>query len=564
MTEATTRPDAAPTTVGILREAHVALMREWRVLDNDAEKAARAAQLRERIRHAGCDIANPAERDEAQGLLDYWISAAAALPGQPYPKLDTLDEYVGTAGKRAGANARQVYEGLSSADERRVARGLFEELLNSGPQGVERAGALSRDALQRRLGGKNVDAVLAAFEVTGAIARRPGEKAADDLFEATDANLVEQWPELASWLDNRDAYRRRRDILLNRSQQWETSGRSRAYLARGEDLRDIDRFLDETTILDEYIKASKRGSRRFRSLALAAAIVAGSVFIFLALQSTKVAEARLAASEANEAKTAAERDKIQADLDAAVAAQTATELRRDIDQYQKEGAGQMAAQGTATANTQQTIALSTRLPLDSLQGGIWLGNDKLPQVSAPVWRGAFTPPSAARNGTAYRVLADINLRGGMPPVGGAYVSPPAKAVVRSGTLLVVTGPNQAYDRPTGRQFWAPVQIVPRVFIQYSSAGKRAADQLRRRLSEAGFDVPVAEQVTSAKAKREVRYFDDADRPIAQLLVERLGASAGGGFACRSFAGSRASSRFALEIWLDPAAAPRPEPAATCQ
>jgi hypothetical protein len=206
--------------------------------------------------------------------------------------------------------------------------------------------------------------------------------------------------------------------------------------------------------------------------------------------------------------------------------------------------------------------------LPALQGALWLGSDERPQVAATLGRGALTLPSVAREGTAYRVLADINLREAMPPLIGPYASPPRKAVVPAGSLMILTGETRAFDRPTGRQYWAPVQVVPRVYVQYVGADRRRVERLRKRLSEAGFDVPAAERIGSARGKREIRYFHQADRSTAELLLKLLdrGDRAGGAsaaFGCRSFAGSRASNRFALEIWLDPAS-DRPSGPTACE
>ena len=85
----------------------------------------------------------------------------------------------------------------------------------------------------------------------------------------------------------------------------------------------------------------------------------------------------------------------------------------------------------------------------------------------------------------------------------------------------MTGPTQFYDRPTGRQYWAPVQVVPRVYIQHTGTDKPAIKQLQTKLSEAGFDVPAAEVIETAKGKRELRYFDKNDGPVAELLLQRL-------------------------------------------
>lgn len=550
---------ATPASIGAVRDEHLALMRAWRGLDDPATKVARAESLREQVRRAGCDIADSAERDEAQGILDYWISAVAVLPDQPYPAFVPLDPYVGDAGQRAGGDARKEFRSLGSEEEKRVARALFEDLLVQGSQGVERGGARTRAVLQDRLGGKKVDAILDKFVASGAIAKRTGATPAEDLFEATDANLVKSWPELDEWLSTKSDYERKREILLNRAQRWADGGRSTIYLARGEDLENIDGFRNETATLDAYITASQSGRKRFRRLAIAAACAGVLVFALLSWQSLRSSDARAKVASADAAVARAEAAEAKALL-------AAKEAKADVTVAQAQ---RPAPETELKAADAPPVPVSTlpRLGLRTLEGAMWLGSDQIPQVSAPVWKGISTPPSRAQEGTAYRALADINLREGMPPIEGEYKSQPQRAVVRAGTLLIVTGKTQSYDRSAGRQYWADVQVVPRVYIQYADMDKAAVEQLRMRLSEAGFDVPAAQKIASAKGKRELRYFDERDRAVAELLLQRLAADRSGPamtgqLACRSFAGSRASNRFALEIWIDPKAA-RTAGSATC-
>ena len=482
------------------------------------------------------------------------------MPDQPYPAFVPLAPYDGDAGQRAGGDARERFQSLGSEEEKRVARALFEDLLIKGSQGVERCGARTRAVLQDRLGGKKVDAILVKFVASGAIAKRSGATPAEDLFEATDANLVKSWPELDEWLSKKSDYERKRDILLNRAQRWADGGRSSIYLARGEDLRDIDGFRNETETLDAYITASQSGRKRFRRIAVAAACAGVLAFGLLSWQSLRSADARAELAKAEAAKANAEAAEANARL-------AEKEAKADATAAQAQRPAQETVLNAADAMPMPVSTLP-RLGLPTLEGAVWLGSDQIPQVTASVWKGITTLPSKARVGTAYRVLADINLREGMPTTVGEYVSRPQRAVVRAGTLLIVTGKTQAYDRPTGRQYWADVQVVPRVYVQYSGMEKAAVERLRTRLSEAGFDVPAAEKIASARGKREVRYFDERDRAVAEELLDRLngdgesGSAARGRYACRWFAGSRASNRFALEIWVDPGA--RPSGSIACQ
>ena len=246
----------------------------------------------------------------------------------------------------------------------------------------------------------------------------------EDTFEVTDANLANSWPQLNAWLDDTADYESKRDILLQRAERWANWAGSRAYLARGEELKGIERFEDESETLDEFIAASKSGKRQFVVWAGIAGSILVIVLLFLAWRSWELSDANSKASQA-EAQAA------RADAAAARAELSAKRITQDYNMVVEQRAVAEPQLRSADAGQMQ-ISDMKRLDVQSLKGAIWLGSDKVPQVSAAKWKGEFTYPSKAMDGTPYRVLADVNLRDAMPPLAGEYKSPPKKAVVRAG------------------------------------------------------------------------------------------------------------------------------------
>jgi hypothetical protein len=507
-----------PKTVGILREDHLALMTRWREIADDSERVRLAAELRRRVKEAGHDIADPLERDEAQGIVDYWASAISSLPGQSYPEILTLDPYVGEAAKRAGDSARTEFDELASEEERRVARELFEDLLYLGPDGnIERGPPRTRAVLQQRIHSDTLDSVLERFVVTGAIARLPGEGPEGDRFEASDPRLVEDWPALREWLEELGEFFETRSRLLAQAERWREANRDSGLLARGKQVHGIDRFLRQTDLLDEFIDASTRSARIRRSIS------AGAITLVLAFAAVMTWQLVGASNQVRKV----------TDL-----------LQEQEEQYAVE------PETVAIDSLEPTEVDAAAVSLKEATGAVWLGSVERPQIAEV--DGKRASPDRAADGSAYRVLADIYLRDKIP--GDDYVSPPEKAIIPAGSLIVVQGETRPFDRPSGRQYWAKVRVVPRVYIQYTNGDRRAVQALLSMLAETGFDVPPAERTESATGLSEVRYFNELDRGTGQYLVDRLRASGRPAFedlGCQSFANSRLEGQnFVVELWID--------------
>lgn len=532
-----------PRTIGSLREDHLGLMREWRALPDDETRYARAEAFRRVARDAGRDIAS--ERDEAQGIIDYWASAVAGLSKRTYPEILTLAPYSGDAARRAGGSAMRVFEALGSEEEKRAARQLFEDLLYRGANGIERGAPRTRAVLRQRIGSASLDAVLGRFEETGAITRLPGDTRENDRFEATDGRLVEDWPDLRQWIEALAEYNEMLARMMAQAERWRAADRDPLLLARSKEVGMLDRFRGETDLLDTFIDESKRGRRRFAIIrnavvVLAVILLAGAALYFK--REKEAVKAELVAATA--AKVAATNEK-----------NAATKAKNEAIEDEKIALDVADATSSAQNLPPPATGTSSRVEaLPGVSGALWLGSVERPQVG-PVRKGeAFTRLDRANRGTAYRVRADIVLREAMPDRVGPYVSKPKKAVIPAGSLVVVQGPPQSYVRPTGRQYWANVRVVPRVYIQYANGERAAIEPLRTRLAAIGFDLPPAEPTKSAAGLSEVRYFNALDRVAAAELVTALRDSdvaAARAARCEPFVNSRLKTEnFIIELWLD--------------
>ncbi len=529
-----------PRTMGGLREAHLRLLREWRKIAI-GEQLERARLVRMIAQEAGANIADFAERDEAQGIIDYWASAISGLPEQEFPSMMRLAPYQGETATRAGASAQQTFDALDGEEDRRAARVLFEELIVQRDGGIARAPGRTRAMLQQRIGGDRVDSVIALFAGCGAIGLIESDDPADDRIEISDVRMVENWPALSEWLAERDRFADRRALLMARAETWKRHGRSGGYVAAGRDLKGIDQYRGQTGLLDEYIDASKRGAttRSYLVYGVGLLLAFALGLIVLLWEQNRSAESAIGTLE----------DKNSALIDDRSLFAPPQPVEQDIQPVDRQ---------------LQATASDTDFP--SLTGYMWLGSIARPQVTAPGSNVQFTQLGAARAGTLYRARTDIFLREAPPNNASENKSAPDIGIVPNGALIVLKQPAQGFERPTGVQYWAEIQIVPRVSVQHDGLAEEAQTQLREFLAESGFDVPDFELTADARGKSEVRYFNRDDRPIARRLVERANDAppsalpALAALQCRSFARSGVRGPpHQVELWISARPPSRGEP-----
>lgn len=536
-----------PSTISQLRDRHLALMEAWRSLGAEDDKRHQAEELRLFAKAVGKDLAGRQERDEAQGIIDYWASAIASLAGRAYPTLITLDPYEGKSAIQAWEAAQALYARLSTAEEKLYARQIFEDLLSIGSDGALRRSAPQvRSALTQRSGPANpgvFDQVLADFEASGAIVRLAGDTAENDRFEVADVTVAERWPELRGWLDSVAVHAAERSRLVLQAEAWEKGGRSTALLLPGPALATIDRHLGQSSVVDAYIRASKQ---RRRAVILAGAGVLSVAALALVGGSVAALFAGRLATEVGEDRT------LQAQQNAPLPSDTLGNIAPP--------AGDNLVAGAPSA--------APNAPLDqTLNGAAWLGSlNGGQQVILPAG-GVPRSFADAKEGTRYRVRGNLYLRTIKPDLEGAYISKPSKAVIPSGNMIELRGPPTVYERPSGQQYWADVRVVPQVYVQYVNADRARVDELRVRLAAAGFDVPPAEEIASARGLGEIRYFLDGNLEIARALQGVINTQLDlgvGKVACTAAKSAGVTGTpFRVELWVDFARRPADRPVQPC-
>lgn len=552
-----------PLTIGTVRDQHLALMREWRELPDDAERAALATALRKAVEHAGSDIEMAVERDEAQGIIDYWASAIASLPGQTYPQLLTVAEYQGARAQVAAKSVREVYDGLTPPSTKLLARKVLESLLVARSGTIERGRPRDRETLRTNAGAPDsavFDAVLEQLVETGAIVHRPGEDRDDDCFEAADARIADAWPDLAEWLEESAVWTAERNRLMELAQKWDAAKRVPArLLLTSQAVRAALTFRGEDDLLDDYIRASERArtsARRIMSLVGAVAILLLSLAsVYLWRQNTLVTS---------------ERDDVRTQLEEARKRIAYANYQRAKATQYLETAQEDAKVASSNPEFEAVVARTSRVEmayaeteggdpvsvLPEVAGAMWLGSDDAPQVSTLDGRRVEGFKGAAA-GARFRVRAPIYLRLAMPNPAGEYVSPQKKAIIPAGGQIVLLGAPRAYKRPTGVQYWAHVRVVPQVYVQYNAnTSKREIDRLRQELVKIGFEAPPAQFIRGFSGLSEVRFQKPEDNAIATLLQDRLEilpqVRARGEVGCQLLpVASSVPSNFKLEFWFDP-------------
>lgn len=564
-----------PLTIGTVRDQHLALMREWRELPDDAERAALATALRKAVEHAGADIEIAVERDEAQGIIDYWASAIASLPGQTYPELLTVAEYQGARAQVAAKSVREVYDGLTPPSTKLLARKVLESLLVARSGTIERGRPRDRETLRTNAGAPDpavFDEVLKQLVETGAIVHRPGENRDDDRFEAADARIADAWPDLAEWLEESAVWTGERNRLMELAQKWDAAKRVPArLLLTTQAVRAALTFRGEDDLLDDYIRASERArtsARRIMSLVGAVAIVLLSaaclllVWQYRVLKGDKI-DVDLKLAAATKRLESAERKDSEATQILATANEDAMVVSSNT-----EFAAQVAQASNVEAAYAQTDSGDPVSALPEVVGAMWLGSDEAPQVST-LGGQRIDSFKAAEAGTRFRARAPIYLRQDMPDPAGEYVSPPKKAIIPAGGQIVLLGAPRAYARKAGVQYWAQVRIVPQVYVQFNAnTSKREVDRLRQELVKIGFEAPPAQFIRGFSGLSEVRFQKPEDNAIATLLQDRLEilpqVRGRGEVGCQLLpVASSVPSNFKLEFWFDPRRSAAARPATRC-
>ncbi|MEH0198820.1 hypothetical protein V7S57_22825 [Caulobacter sp. CCNWLY153] len=497
---------SATLSLPAVRAEHLRLLQGWSDMGDD-ERRRKATALRHTASDLGKWLQDPAERDTAQGVVDYWTSALAGLPDEPFPDLLRLAAADPEAGAAVEARARTVYDGLTP-DEQDQARKLFLRLLG-GPVRLDDA-----------RGDPDLDRVRRRFQDAGVIVEGPGD---EGLVIAHRALLIANWPQLDGWSADR-ALDEAMVLKLEKSGVLWRRYRRVDDLLRGRALSQALPYREHSSGIADYIDASLQ-RRIARRVALAGA-VAGAVLVtggFIA--TTLLLNGELKNSQ---------------DANVTLTDDNTT-LKNTVEEL---------IQPSDTTQAKAEVAKAGEPP--GVEGYIWIGGQSQALLARYPDGERVTPGGVVKDGV-YRARANIALRQGYPDEN--YNSAPRTGVVGDGALLKALDAPVAIARPSGPQYWLHVRQAITVYIQYRGRPEQAA-ALRRRLLALGYDAPEPENRSDDRIPvAQVRYFRDEETPFATRLRADLAGALGGEGAsanpsCRLLADLQPDRTHVLEVWVD--------------
>jgi hypothetical protein len=198
---------------------------------------------------------------------------------------------------------------------------------------------------------------------------------------------------------------------------------------------------------------------------------------------------------------------------------TDEQVRKDLNDLVKSS----ATVSDATAQRAVVDSKSTKpTTLQSNVGFMWIGSaGSTPRSNLNTTVGSPALPNAVKQGDEYVSGIDIYLRQG-PPTGSDYVQQATLGILPEGTRVRVLDNPQSFTRPTGDQYWAKVEVIKlalsSVNFQFAGGSRDQAQQISKALQEIGYKIQGEERTGAAAGKREVRYFYNGQRAVAEQLA----------------------------------------------
>ncbi len=155
-------------------------------------------------------------------------------------------------------SANEFYEKLLPEDQKR-AKYIFLRMVTPG-EGMEvTSNRIQRKTLYRTEGDRrNIDPVLEKLVNARLVRLTKGDERDEDQIEVAHEALVRNWDRFIEWLDNERMSVRHRIRLSSAAQRWDSLGRDRGELLRGELLQDASKIDDLNALESEYVIASQR------------------------------------------------------------------------------------------------------------------------------------------------------------------------------------------------------------------------------------------------------------------------------------------------------------------
>jgi hypothetical protein len=327
-----------------LRTEHLRLLRQTRAAGGVAAVRAEVDAFLDRAQAVGARLDAPADREAAQGILDYWtaalLTAVGGGPPSEQPRLTPprgLAEFdAATAGRVAEAAERAV--AAMTPAEQELARRLLLRLVELAPEGrAFNPLRVPRPQLESVGDPAQVGPVLGALERADVF--RVGREADGPVYALRSEALTRIWPRYAAWLDKRARFR---DQVRYWEKNRERTDQGRAALISGPLLSDALAYHDLHGTEKEYLNRSRdreaRQKRVWQALfaaALLLSLVAVIGWVVAATQRRKAVReaeaadgARLLESEARGKAEQAQREVEK--IGYALAVQHESRLKRDV------------------------------------------------------------------------------------------------------------------------------------------------------------------------------------------------------------------------------------------
>jgi len=321
--------DAAPfDTLAALRANHSRLLQAPKPPAGvPTERAAAVVEFLARVKATGRRLDTPADRETAQGILDYWTATLFALPVEPAGRIDLselipdtppgsvnllLDKYAVEEARATVAVVEAWFAALSPEDQNLTQQILMRlvRMPESGrvpevkPVALTELGLAPADAIDR---------LLRELERVGAVTVSRADPPASAVVALGSDALTREWPAFADWVKKRVEFR---GAVRYWHEHKDVAGKEEA-LIRGELLRDAEQYHDLNTIERAFLAASRvRDSRAtayqrfwkrvFASLAAAAvmlAITAVMLAIATVYSQEQVADTKLKAEQQHRSAT---------------------------------------------------------------------------------------------------------------------------------------------------------------------------------------------------------------------------------------------------------------------
>ncbi len=343
------------------------------------------------------------------------------------------------------------------------------------------------------------------------------------------------------------------DIADERAQWWAQARPNAAWAKRyGNNFSGVKRFLD--AVRDRHAKereirqkkaARTRRLRKFVGVSIGAliGIVIGSIYF------QELRHARLEAERAQQQQEAIEQAKIKAERDADTKYSQAQrdietqreqleKIRNDISQTAKTAERSATSQqvrqelnNLVKSSTDVSDAAALRVVVNSnkaipttLQGNIgsiWIGtvgSNMRSNLNTPA--GGPVQPNVAKAGEEYASNIDIYLRQGEPASDSSQKN--SLGILPEGTRVRILDNPVHFTRTTGDQYWAKVEVVKLALsiVNFQFTGSRdQAQRISKGLQDIGYKIQGEERNDAASGKREVRYFYDGQKAVADKLVD---------------------------------------------